>query len=518
MESKRLWPLGLFGGLVLALSGASFAQAPTLDPASITQEIETARLEVPKAVTLQRVKLGAGPALLTLEGKLVPASLVGGKVAEMVFLGKGKIELSPPDEVEAGQLELFTGARRVSETFDRAVLVFGLDRAVDALLRRPAATLDPQETQEAQAAYERWKKGPERELVGVPGALWADALGDPAASGLFAARFHSEELGDFLYLFDPNSREQVTLGRFEPIEASEREKRKIARRIAREQRLGRLIGVELDDLGQFDTWLSMSQKGKEGLAPGAENFEPLLYKLDIDIDDRKASIAGTATITLEPSIPGARTFRLRLNRDYEVQKIESKGVALPTFRAGGEILGLLPETLAAGQTVEVVVQYRGEALQEVDRAIALADTDGWYPHVGDIDRARYEATFRWPKKYKLLAPGHRVDGGEKPDGRAWEKRVLDRRTFGYTFEIGKYAIETRQIGHVALTLAFDPEGRVLEREVKKEIGDTIAEALGYFEEKFGPYPSDELTVVTSPRAFSQSMAGFSSSDWKTAAP
>src|SRR6185436_18225862 len=119
---------------LLALVTASSpirAQAPgsAPDPKALLAEIDAATLQPEKAVALKKVKLAAGLATLTLEGKLIPVSPAGGQVRELVFFGQGRIELPPPDEVEAGQLELFTGAPAIDESFDQAVFVFGLDRA-----------------------------------------------------------------------------------------------------------------------------------------------------------------------------------------------------------------------------------------------------------------------------------------------------------------------------------------------------------------------------------------------------
>ena len=92
---------------LLAAPAARAAEAP--DPAALQAEIAASHLEFARAVTLKNLKLNAGLATLHLDGVLVPASAVGGGTVELVFLGSGRIELEPPDSIEAGQLELFTG-------------------------------------------------------------------------------------------------------------------------------------------------------------------------------------------------------------------------------------------------------------------------------------------------------------------------------------------------------------------------------------------------------------------------
>jgi len=66
--------------------------------------------------------------------------------------------------------------------------------------------------------------------------------------------------------------------------------------------------------------------------------------------------------------------------------------------------------------------------------------------------------------------------------------------------------ETARAGHVTVQVAFDPESSHLGGDGREEVVKTVVDALSYFEELFGPYPADELNVVTVPRGFSQSVA------------
>src|ERR1700759_1660687 len=103
-------------------AGVLHAQAP--DPAALQAAIAGAKLDAARAVTLKNVKLGMGPGMLRLDdGVLIPATPVGGRTLEMVFLGKGRLEVEPPDAVEGGQLDLFTGGSRLDAEFKEAVLV-----------------------------------------------------------------------------------------------------------------------------------------------------------------------------------------------------------------------------------------------------------------------------------------------------------------------------------------------------------------------------------------------------------
>lgn len=486
------------------------AQAP--DPAALQAAIAGARLDPTRAVTLKGVKLAVGLGTLRLDdGVLIPTAPVGGRTVEMVFLGKGRMEVEPPDAIEAGQLELFTGGSRLDEEFKEAVLVIGQDAAVAAMLKRPAAPPDADLSRRAEVLFADWRKKGEWKYMSAERGILLNAMRDPVAAGYFAAWFRGGGLGDVFYCVQPGEREQVTLGHFVPLDATEREKRKILKQISREQRKGRLLGVELDDLGQWDTWLESSLRTADGKpAPGAPTFEPKKYTLDVTLAERELRLTGKARIDLDPVIAGSRAVSLALPGDFQVSKVtDPAGAPLFYLRNGGELTVILPQAPPSGGTASVVVEYAGRPVDKDWNLFTLLDTMGWYPHAGAVDRAPYDVTFHWPKGLELVSSGHRMDGGTSPDGTRWERRTLDFPAFGFSFEVGRFRVETAQAGHVAVRFAFGPGfsgwgGGATREEVMKAVTDS----LQFYEERFGPYPLDELTVATANRDFSQGMLGF----------
>lgn len=503
--------LSVFSCLFPALLAAGVLRAQAPDPAALQAAIAGARLDPARAVTLKNVKLGVGLGTLRLEdGVLIPATPVGGKTIEMVFLGKGRLEVEPPDAIEGGQLELFTGGSRLDAEFKDAVLVVGLDAAVSALLRKPAAQADAETVRRGEELYASWKGRKERKLLNAERGILLDALNDPAGVGYFAALFRGSEFGDFLYAVEPDSREQVSLGHFVPLDATEKEKRKITKEIAREQRKGRLLGVALDDLGQWDTWLSAPLRNAQSKpSPGAPTFEPKKYTLEVALSDRGERLTGRAKIDLEPVAAGSRAVLLHLPTDFQVQKVtDAKGADLFYHRNDEEITVILPAPPAAGETATVNVEYAGSAVEKDWNLYTLRDTLGWYPHAGAVDRAAFDVTFRWPKGLELVASGRRVDGGETPDGGRWERRTLDVPTLGFSFEVGHFKVETAKAGHVDVTFAFGSGTALTGRDIREVVKKAVVDSLQFYEETYGPYPLDQMVVTTASRGFSQGMLGF----------
>lgn len=508
----RLRSLPLLTSLMI-LAGAGAARSQ--EPAALLKAIQESRLDAGRAVTLKKVKLNAGLGLLNLEdGILVPAmpaTTDGVSPTELVFLGKGRIEMDAPDKIEAGQLELFTGAPRLDESFTEAVLVVGSDAAVTALLRKPAAQLDEATRQRADALWGEWRKKREREIFDVDGGILLDALKDPLSAGYFGAWFRGGSRGDFLYFVEPDEQEQVKLGRFVPIDATDKEKRKIEKEIQKAQRKGRLVGLEVGDLGQWDTWVSASLRGSSGQAvPGTPAFEPKKYTLEARLTQPGLRLSGKARIDLVPVVAGSRAVELTLPEDFQVERVtDAGGQALFFHRNDSGLTVILPQAVAAGETPAVVVEYSGRPIEKDFNLTTLAYTEHWFPHAGLADRATYEATFRWPKGFGLVASGRRLDGGDEADGTHWERRSLEVPSQGFSFEVGHFDVETARAGHIQVTFAFGSGSTTLTgRSSRDDVKKAVTESLAYYEEIFGPYPLDELTVSTANRSFSQGLLSF----------
>ena len=110
----------LWAGLI----GAGGGGAAAATESGLYAELEAAELDLAGARRCETLKLDTGFAELSLDqGFLVPARTASGAVAELVFVGRGTLRLDPEDPIEAGQLELFTGAKVLYETFDAAVFI-----------------------------------------------------------------------------------------------------------------------------------------------------------------------------------------------------------------------------------------------------------------------------------------------------------------------------------------------------------------------------------------------------------
>ncbi|ANM29692.1 hypothetical protein ABI59_09030 [Acidobacteria bacterium Mor1] len=435
---------------------------------------------------------------------------------ELLFLGEARLRLQTADPVEAGQLALFTGDEALDETISQAALVVG-DREVLERLR--ALEQQPSPGKLAATAAElfaRWRDSPERRRIDATGGMLLNATrangaeSDPRPA-FTAAWLGSPRLGPFVLSVDPLAHEQVKIEHFTPLLApSEKERRAREREIESRQRKGHMLGVGLGDLGQWSTWYSAALAGGDGTpAPGSSGYESIHYSLDTQIDNNFRDLAGEATIRLR-ALPGVgRVVRLQASADLIYDSIrDGAGNALFHRKARNHTQVFLEKAPAPGQTLELQAAFHGAMLDRDQGILFLRDTVHWYPHAGDIDRATYDARFEWPRKLQLVASGEVVEQGEAPGRRRWQLRKLDRPSAAFSFEIGDFVIDTLQVGHIEVELAFNRKGARIPEKIREDFHDSLRTSLTLYEEQFGPYPLDRLTVVTAARSFSQGLLGF----------
>ena len=478
--------------LVAAIRGANLDAAAAFATGSVT------------------IDLGFG-ALEIAEGHIFPATAIAGGVFEAVFVGAASFRIEPPDPIEAHQLELFTHQTSPEVAVQKTVLVFGDPQVLTRLpVRNAAAPPDEPVVADARATYGAWVSGTQRRGFGADAAILKAALGDSAYRGYFAALMHSADLGVFHYVHDPAEQEQVTLGQFVPFEIDDREKYEMERWIRRQQRRGRSLQTRIGDLGDWNTWLQTSRRDPRGApVPGSAGFEPELYTIDVTLDPKQFAIAGKVAIDAVAESSGRRVVTLELFEDLRPFAVrDGAGRNLGWMRSGSDLHVALAQASEAGSRLRLEIEYRGTIFAEEEPGIfPLRDTYAWYPHLGTYDRARYRATFRYPNRFQLLASGRSVEDRVE-SGTRIETRALELPGLAFSFEVGAFEIVEEQVGHVHLTIGFSKSTLVPDTKVKPEVVRTLKDALLFYEETFGPYPLDHLSVATVPRGFSQGFLGF----------
>jgi hypothetical protein len=496
---------------IVAVLAAAGSAAEAVDPGTVADEVRRAGVDLSRAVHVSGARLRAGLATITLsDGVIVPSTAVAGRAVEFVFLGHGRIGLEAPDAIEAGQLELFTGAADLDESFERAVFVIALD-AASAAFGRGGGSPDAARTDEARTLFTSWFESPERRLLDVEARIYADGVGDSLAAGFFCGYFEGLRLGRFLYVVDPLADEQATLGQFVRPELSRRQEKQARRSIEEAQRKGKLIGLEVDDLGIWDTWLSSTLPGADGQPiPGSRGIEPEHYEINAALRGKALDLEATAVVTSRVLVDGLAAVAFNMNPDLTpIHVVDRAGDELRWYRSRNELVVALAAPVAAGQELEIGIAYTGSPIEKVATgAFIQRDTTGWYPHAGIIDRATYTVTVEWPEELELVAPGSLEDDGRGETGHRRQRWRLDHPAIGFSFELGRYDVAVGRAGDITIDVAVDRIGSRADHELAEAVLAAVIDVMEYYAEVFGPFPLDRLQVVSSPRSFSQGLLGF----------
>lgn len=518
--ARPVWPRACAQAL-LAIA-ASFAVPNAFaatDEAVFSGPLDTSK-PAAEGWSLEGVHIDLGDASLDVkQGTLVPVTGPGARPVEFVVLGDMTFHVATSDPVESYQLDLFTGASALDERVDQAVLMVGSPQLATTLTSRPnRAPLTPAVAKEASAAFTAWRAAPDWHHARAEAAYREIALGDEVAEKRFAAWCRSPRFGSFLYTFDPFRPEQAAVEHYVDPRLGDQEALDATRALRHAREEGRYLALQLEDLGTWDTWFSSPLRGSGGaVRPGREAFEPTRYEMHVEIDDDLSHVATRAKIALRAAIGGERVVHFELDSDLVVRSVKSEsGASLPFSREKSKLSVLLPAPAPAGATLSLEIAFDGILFEkDQDGFRYKRDTQGWYPQVALTDRATYRVDFDAPSSIQVLAAGTKA-GESSAGGRTTLTKTLDRPTSVYGFEIGHYAVETRQVGHILVEFGYWKDAP---SSLAAERGSLVAiatAALSAYEEDFGPYPLDTLTIVTAWHDFSQSLLGFVTIDQETA--
>ncbi len=523
MRTRPTWMAATVMAGVLFSAGMAHAQAPAAgsenDPRTVWASLQTASFAGGKVLTPANVTLVRDRIRITLtSGTLWLAPPVAGMHFAAEFRGQGRVEIAPPNPLEAHQLLVFTGQPAMDMTFTEAVFSFSDDTAAEFLKHAPPLDVAPGA---AGALYN--KRQESREDVGaelVPRLFQSVLSADRKRTALFVADLKTKEKDWVHVRHDALEPEEVRVGRwvnFSP----------------------RFIG--------FDTWLSFPAADRSA----AEAFHDPLAKEDVLIRSYKISASVTAgaelgaatTVNFTHRVSGERVVRFELDANLRATSVkDTQGAALPFIQPrdpkdrdqsyGDYIAIVLPEASRAGEARTFELVYSGKrVVRKVGPGNYFCQSSGWYPTRPNsfATRSDFDMTFRNPKAYALVATGSKTS--ETRDGdqiiTTW-KSDIPLAVAGFAF--GEYKIETQMAGAVEIAIYANRQpddsmssilqavdsagpsagvalGSLTAVGIAKQMGQEMANTIRVFESYFGPYPFKRLAVTNIPFSYGQGWPG-----------
>jgi hypothetical protein len=324
---------------------------------------------------------------------------VNGKITGAIFVGEGKLLLTPPLPSEQRSLQLLTKQDEFSESFQRLVLRF-TDGTYDEIKAAgkpgPASSCDPGLLADSQ--FQMRKKL----HYNLDARILQDVL-SPAAGGLFVAFVHGQHYSDKMILaIDPHGLTDVY-----PEE----------------------IALETYEESKEGVWAAFhySKEYGTGKASSAQQNNVVHIEhqqLDTQIET-SGLLRGKAATTIVARTAGVRVVPFALFPTLRVRSVVGDGGQQLNFVQEDKLQDpqfwvVLPKALAEGEGYTFTTFYDGKeaVMNEGGGNYFPVSREDWYPNAvaGSLaEYTNYDLTFHIPKNMTMAATGALVSESNQGD-------------------------------------------------------------------------------------------------------
>ncbi len=499
--------------------------APT-DPRALFQSLDSLRPDSTRVYNIKFLSLRRDVLSITLEdGKIAFLQPLGGRITGMVFAGRGHAIAIPHDAGERRSLAEFTGVPILDQPFSRAY--FRFDDNTAAEISKELARANDKPTVDAE-----FTKGWDPIFANTNAwhslRILEDWLSN-APRPYFYAGILSDTQGIIDLVIDQRREEQVLFGH--------------PRRLS-------------NGLFGYDTWASF--RARKAPPGPTDAFIPVDYKIDTQIAD-DLSLDGTTTMDMKAVRGGDRVVPLELSRRLAVASVkDANGKPLVYFqnedlskrqiqkRGNDTLLVVLPAPATQGQQIRLTVSYHGSVIADAGNGVEyVGEHETWYAHPAGLgDFASFDLSFRWPKRYTLVATGNEVES--RTEGDFESGRWVSQVPFAVAgFNLGDYKeatanasepriqlyanqqLETAILAHLQqLQPELRPRTPAIARpgapalpriapdapppdpaSVLKSLGQQILNSIHFYERLNGPFPFGSLEISQIPGTVGQGWPG-----------
>ena len=446
--------------IFLLMSPASAQQTPNSD--ATYQQLRNISLGT-EAVSLSDFTLKRDAAHFQLNsGTVCFFAPVEGKVTGAIFVGEGRLLLTPPIPAENRSLMLLTKEQEFSESFNRMVLRF-TDSTYDELKKagKPGAgACDAGLLAESQHTMRK------KLHYNVDARILQDVL-SPEPGGFFLALIHGKRYSDKMLLaIDPHGLPDVY-----PEE----------------------IELQTYEDNKEGVWAAFhySEEYTNGKASSAQQNNVVHIEhqqLDTEIE-KSGHLNGKAVTTFVARTSGVRVVPFALFPTLRAKAVAGDGGVPLNFVQEDKLLDpqfwvVLPKPLAAGEHYTITTTYDGKdavSNQGGGNYFPVSRED-WYPNTaaGALgEYTNYDMTFRIPKGMKMAATGSLVSESTEGDRNVtvWKSEV-PLAVAGFNF--GRFKVQEAKLDKPPMdVLSYANEDPPAWVEDLKNATDNARTAGGY---------------------------------------
>ncbi len=461
------------------------------------------------------------------DGYLIFARPVEGMRIAAVFTadveaGDAELLLLPPDRSERRSLAVYTGSPNLDEHFNAAVLLFGDNTYADLMQQIRANEFNRPQPEMGAIMAEQWTPVVRNLASSFEARLLLDLLSPRhRQQGCFVAAVNGRKLGNFDVVDEPRSQEQIVAGKV----------------------------TSRNNMTFFDVWTSFAAAPyRKGIRKAPQPELTLKdYRIDATLEpdlilrattNVKVTLAESDERVLPFDIAGGMQVSSATIDGEPAEVLQPESLRSNLIRNDGNTLFLVvaPHILEAGRDHEVQFHHEGAVVEDAGNQVYYVGPRGtWYPNF-EMQFARYDLTFRYPKELGLVTPGDVVSDTTDGDWRITRRATPVSIRFagfnlgmyehtqvvrnGYTVEVcanraGESALQPRPPApgvtpsgrRRAVTTEHPLPQRPNPPARLEELANEIASSLEFMTAMFGPPPLKTLEVSPIPGAFGQGFPG-----------
>jgi len=457
--------------------------------------------DLSRVATVSNLVLHRDAATFVLEkGELALARPIEGRVCAAYFAGKGRIHVSPGQEIERAELRAWYKTPELDQEFVSLMLLFA-DSTAEELAA--AVELRPGRFDHVRTTSDENTRGLVDKSIDYIDPSLGRSLLEHRRTAYFAAMTVDEEHRRLRYVIDPYATEEVSLSRL------------------------------VDGAGPRITRFRLGGLSSDSLA---SDFRPafsiLSYRIDVTLGQAMTPyyVAEMGCKVLEDSVRFL-PFWLSDLGDSPDSTGNQAGEIWPVFGHKGSDLVWVDagRELRRGEAFRMHMRYHGSPLGDWLNLPLLHSHINWYPVHDFANRAFFDLTFHYERPLDIVCVGDSLAHDEDPQGRVVSRWRTPEPISNAFWHVGEFkftvaqadsAPEIRLVNYAGsqAQITWDVQrmmginaGKVLE----KPVGHDVLTSIKFFQRAFGPLTASHLYAMESYDAHGEAFPDLILLDWKT---
>jgi hypothetical protein len=351
------------------------------------------------------------------KGTLTLLNPVNGVVTGAIYIGEGRVDLTPATPLDAAELKRRSGTAETYEDFSDVVFRFTGDQqqkfasGIKEKVDTPA---------DALSAFDHWKEKVRKRREEAQGFteyllhgedmdnVDADLLAgiyNPSHPPFVNAYIHGRKHKDLRFFLRTrvgaipqlDSPEEVALINYDP-------------------------GAMDDGVWYLAHLQSEYANGRASSGEDRRLFATRAYKIETIIG-KNNHLFSTATISFQTLLPNERVLKFALLPNLRVSRVVDDTAqdiyyVQESRKEDGSFYVILPQAPEVGKDYSFTVQYEGDKVVESagDGSFYVGARTAWYPNLNGFgEHVPYDLTYKVPKKYKIISVGKLKDESVEQD-------------------------------------------------------------------------------------------------------